>query len=94
MPATSRSTATIAESVIPVGTTEVQASRVWTRTLTIERIAAAATRMKSSQRILPARPSATSATSTIAEISASTSPPAISQPEKFDHCMRELLEYI
>src|SRR4051812_3385026 len=94
MPATSSSTVTMADRVMPVGTTDVQASRVWTRTLTIERTVATASRMKSGQRIGPARPNATSARRMIADTSASTRPPVISHPEKFDHCIRPLLEYM
>ena len=76
--------------ITPVGTTEVHASRLWMKALTIDRRATITSPENSIRWIRPVCPSRKSMRRTIAERSATTRPPVISQAEKLAHCMSEV----
>ena len=86
----SRMTTATTERVNPVGTTDCQASRLWTKALKISTIDAAAAPTGSAQvvRNQPGARVRTSSTKpTSAAIAAMIRPTVSSHIEKFDHCM-------
>src|ERR1700761_3802484 len=85
---------TITESEIPCGTTEVQASRLWTKTFRRERRAAAATRRKEIQLMRPARPVNKSTIKAIVATRARTRPAAISHADALAHCQFDVSQYM
>ena len=89
---TARQTATTTDSIRPCGTTEVQASRLWTNTLSSDSSATPANAIKCTQLTAPARPSAKSRSSATPASSARMSPAVISQTEKLAHCMSAVCE--
>jgi hypothetical protein len=88
------SKAVIADRISPAGTTEVQASRLWTKPLMIATTKVTMVRTECSdeaRRRRTPRVASASMMPAIAAITPMITPPAISQTEKLAHCISAVL---